>query len=995
MNQALSPSLYATYQTLVMARRQKILTADEFRDAKARIMKKQEGLNKKAEKARTKREEARQRQEQAEAIRREQEARRVEEARKAKKRAAATLRRQKRKSARIVTSLASYEVLRADELNFATVTDVFDGFISKWIQNIPAKQFILRITSGYGSKEVIKRNNEKNLDWWLAGNAWNVMAESEYTIFNKSPSDRSEMSVAPLLNMESVKRSQRIREGELHCVFAPLHDLYESLLETNKSRQQISLLKNNVRRCDEYATQYDGGITMEELEERARDLKTTITIRRVDNRAKTILNPRGKYSMEFINTRWNHADVYIPDANAIQLDIRDMRNKLDDVKDECIWEGSTFSPKSILHKGKKYSLKMPYQDMFEAFNKQIGREWFQIDYIQEKELFEYIQSAYKHNTHMKFGDISYDAKEMDCKAGYTQFKKAPFYKGFLGCVWDKCGAVPLSHVVKHIGIYTVRILFASPLMSKIGFEVGKSYTLTSPMIEYLTAPNHKVYGTHLRVEVVGGYYGSQVDFEFPAEFLQKFSNKQGRILKAGESAMDAVPLYSIWTGMTAASSSHRVIRCQMNKFMAEQIQNEGETILWEHDECYYKLEKQDGKWIRTLRENIGENPMGYMAQFISKEYSPNCPQIYAFITDYMRMNMIAEMDTIDLEDLIAWKVDSLIFKGDYTLRPMFREKEIKYDFEMSSSIFKSTEVTFEPREIVDTNTFFAGAGGSGKSHYAASFRRMLYIAPMWSMNVDFKNKYTKSSITPHKLLGLEGSRAYFETTSWRPATIFGDEATMWNDEWVNAIRKQFPHARFILAGDYDDKGRPFQTTYSSNIVSLNGFKRRDFITDYRSTDAGFSEIKQKIREFMYANYGDSRKLLTYVKELMASRVFAPEKVTEEYSLEDWVVVGTNENVNEWTEILAETGEKYLVTDHSQQHVLQAFAGEDVALNGDVIFYDNGRCELRHAFTTHSVQGKTIDSKLFIDLRRMSFNYPLLYTAISRARKLEQIYLIDW
>jgi ATP-dependent exoDNAse (exonuclease V) alpha subunit len=52
-------------------------------------------------------------------------------------------------------------------------------------------------------------------------------------------------------------------------------------------------------------------------------------------------------------------------------------------------------------------------------------------------------------------------------------------------------------------------------------------------------------------------------------------------------------------------------------------------------------------------------------------------------------------------------------------------------------------------------------------------------------------------------------------------------------------------------------------------------------------------------------------------------------------------------------------------------------------------------EKTNAFTTHSVQGETFYNKIFIDIEIIySNNLRLLYTAISRAKKLDQIYIVN-
>ena len=48
---------------------------------------------------------------------------------------------------------------------------------------------------------------------------------------------------------------------------------------------------------------------------------------------------------------------------------------------------------------------------------------------------------------------------------------------------------------------------------------------------------------------------------------------------------------------------------------------------------------------------------------------------------------------------------------------------------------------------------------------------------------------------------------------------------------------------------------------------------------------------------------------------------------------------------------------------------------------------------QEAFTVHSVQGETVPTKIFIDRRRM-WEAEHWYTALSRARTADQIYIVD-
>ena len=63
-------------------------------------------------------------------------------------------------------------------------------------------------------------------------------------------------------------------------------------------------------------------------------------------------------------------------------------------------------------------------------------------------------------------------------------------------------------------------------------------------------------------------------------------------------------------------------------------------------------------------------------------------------------------------------------------------------------------------------------------------------------------------------------------------------------------------------------------------------------------------------------------------------------------------------------------------------------------NNQIVFEDikNVKREHRHGFTIHSIQGETARHKLFIDIRKQK-SLRMIYTAISRAEYLSQIYLI--
>ena len=76
-------------------------------------------------------------------------------------------------------------------------------------------------------------------------------------------------------------------------------------------------------------------------------------------------------------------------------------------------------------------------------------------------------------------------------------------------------------------------------------------------------------------------------------------------------------------------------------------------------------------------------------------------------------------------------------------------------------------------------------------------------------------------------------------------------------------------------------------------------------------------------------------------------------------------------------------EKYRVKNNSRDYK-----------NGSIIYKSvkNIQKQLQHGFTIHSIQGETATTNLYIDLNRQK-SIRMLYTAISRAKNIDQIYLI--
>ena len=117
------------------------------------------------------------------------------------------------------------------------------------------------------------------------------------------------------------------------------------------------------------------------------------------------------------------------------------------------------------------------------------------------------------------------------------------------------------------------------------------------------------------------------------------------------------------------------------------------------------------------------------------------------------------------------------------------------------------------------------------------------------------------------------------------------------------------------------------------------------------------------------------------------RVIEESELKEMYTPTDMILSATNYTKDSYTKMFqGNFGEvdKYYVTENTREYS-----------NGDIIIGSKpvgGKSEVRHCFTTHSIQGETAKVRLFIDSNGMS-DCRMIYTAISRAKRLDQIYLV--
>jgi len=208
-----------------------------------------------------------------------------------------------------------------------------------------------------------------------------------------------------------------------------------------------------------------------------------------------------------------------------------------------------------------------------------------------------------------------------------------------------------------------------------------------------------------------------------------------------------------------------------------------------------------------------------------------------------------------------------------------------------------------------------------------------------------------------------------------------DEVTQLQKEWVDKIFEMYPESLIIMAGDLDSRGQWFQcrggTPGDHSVMwKPHGVDIIDFLEDRRSEDDLLKQLKLDIRAEM-------------------RRVFVDGNSGECQLMEVW---GRNNlKTVEFFDAVGQfaSGDTWIAGTH-RIHVSLLSAGVCSGwwkTGGEISKVEAPGFQKRGSFTIHAYQGKTIrEGKIFISLKDM-FEMAMLYTAVSRAVRFEQLVFV--
>lgn len=845
-------------------------------------------------------------------------------------------------------------------------------------------------------------------------------------------------------NITPNKIYQTFRDNNYNTCF---FNCIETYFKDTEDKNANTIL-NKVLKLKE---EYKNGVPQNDVQKIVNHLKLNIQINDIFNNKFLEYRPDGKSkaiaTIKYINSRCDHLELnnLCDDSNNVkELDTyQELRQIIFNKFNKgllCYYSGTINEPRGVFTDDNTYKYNNIDNKIIKEFNDSIKINDFSINYNKNEMLCEWLRDGINYNSHCMFidnfneycnnklninNDIEYmetlenddNYKEYDMKKAYTQYKKCSYYMGFPNNMTPivDCTNFTINDIKKYIGYYKIKIISIKndnikKILNVMGIITDKIYIFSSPELLFFNDNG---------VEFIiysGSYSFKPFKFDLTEEMIDK-------------------KLYAKWAGKLNSLNINKVFRTRCEKVMAGELATRYENIkINEGITDNYKTEKEEEEDKEKIKNGDDKNsPVdNYFLNSVDciishKNNKVNyLGHIGGFITAYTRINVLKHLFKIDYTNIIGFKLDGFIIKGNHDFKEdndIWTEKEKTVNFNWSNNIFNDVDLfefekEFKPvnnlnksmfkKQINNNNNlwlnrvnFLSGAGGCGKSYSVLKkCSDAMYITASWKLAVDQANIYNISCLSYHQFLGIE-CEGYLKYNKI-PSIIFIDEATQIDKKHIKEIIKLCPYSIIFIAGDIDENGDYYQCPFPK-VNIIDSFKNMGFIKythNYRCKDDILLEKLNSLREYMKETDFNNESIKKYVLENFKDRITTEQFLKDTYNYKfDWVLCSTTNNDDSQTKYYTNLlkGEKYLCVNHNRNDIYKKLNGQKADLKGEILYNiiePTKKYEIRHAFSIHSFQGITIKnpSRLFIDTNKI-FCSRQLYTALSRVERIEQIFLL--
>lgn len=751
---------------------------------------------------------------------------------------------------------------------------------------------------------------------------------------------------------------QFFKDGKINCVMIPIINFIEDKIQTSKTKKTIQNYNSRLKKALKLEEKYhDTGVNEDALNEISNDLQLdlSVVLPFQNDYIEAKSNKKPLRSFKYINTRMNHVEydeLSYNEKNEIvsQNDLIKLQKQLENTNEYYTYKKNYMNVSEIRTIDTIYRLSNEFNDIVNDFENNTGLCDVKICDIKNEDVSNFVRQGNHFNETI---DINkYNKKtphhHIDMEKAYTKYHLCKYYKGFLGKITDfrKC-----DHIVD-VGYYRIKnIKFKNNRLKEWNDKMNcyNDYVVyPSPDLEMLKDKG-------VEFDIIEGCWGSNMDFRFNDELINGYE-----IIDDDEK----VRYYSKYVGIMYTKNLQR------NMYI-----------------------KGDEQFINTINNNF-ENIDVYGNEVkisYDKKSNYHLSHISGFILSYMRLNMLEQLEQFETDDVYRVVVDGIYFKKiDVELKNCFRyeEKEFKnndgglsyisnyrdYDFE--ANLIHDKNYTLSKAEFRENNKIelHLGCGGSGKTHYNLNdkgFVNPTYYAPSWKL---VRNKQKETGVYSNTIAKITSDDPIVISNQRKfVSTLIIDEVSMMTEKDKQKIIKNFSNCKIIFNGDIGFQLPPIE---KGDEFKIDDMKIINHNKNYRVKDNNFLEILNNCRDKMKKGHR--------IKEYVISKLNKVNKDKMNYNhTRDMIITGTHKTKDYYTDKYKHL-DKYYITK------------SDRVYGRGEIYLDKPDTEhyiIQHAYTTHSIQGETAQGNLFIDMENIWENR-MIYTMISRAKTLDQIYIID-
>ena len=757
-------------------------------------------------------------------------------------------------------------------------------------------------------------------------------------------------------------------------------------------RNRKAIYNKLIKQKDTYAKAY----TNETLQEIADFTNSRIVIKDLVNgkNFEVLPNTTGKYTIEFLNTRYNHLD---------RLLNGDTTKKVTFEEYERIKQTSKFYIEKM---GKLTTIENTYQVEDDDFKIKFN-EWKQkINYssllIDDDNDASILIQNYDFSSHCFFNqfeinDDLYDELDIE-KAyfNYSNIEKNPQYHGVpsgafmnLKCE-DEFNINTFYESFNNgiIGFYQViikKINNRHQLFEKLGIKENDTHIFSSVQID--------TFKDDINFKFIQCSISPSINIPFTDDMKAKLGK---------------VSYYSKAVGLFMVTKDEirttiKPLECDKNFFSIIQDDN---TVMYEYNGLIkIKNINQPFKTGRHISYYIHSYTKNLIFQQLKQV---DIDDVFGVKLDSIVIKKNAIIKSIlpcFYKDFKVGKIKNLLYNQNYAKQSLFLQKGVNIDYFVEDEddykiyghykpFYQNTKIdivfqsSFLPNKEMIKNrvVFMSGKGGAGKSYsILKNNKSVCMVAKCWNLTQKKKEEYTTiRPLTINKITGITNNKTS-EKVKVTNDIIFLDEATMLDEKEIHQIIQEYPHKFIFIAGDIDYNGKFYQCVMNNKLIKPCELNCQFVVykTNYRF-DANLNHLLDELRKC------DTReKQNEFINIHFKNNIQSIENIVYDDKCVGISDLNDTKHDNELTNYFLKKGatpQYYIKTSYVH---LKQYRGAKLDVKPT---HSNYECKLFK--TIHSFQGLDLkdDEKIIISNKK-NFDLNLYYTAFSRARRLEQIILI--